>query len=604
MNPTLLLVDDEPAIVEAISKSLADESYIIYKAGCAAEALNVLEHHSIDVVITDQSMPGMTGTDLCATVHQRWPSTYRILLSSSDDSTAEMAEKSGDIHQAMDKPWDALQLRYNISEGIRQQQVLEQAVQLQKTFQQTEQAFFITDKNWVISIANGAWDTWLSLSRENLEGLNLFSHQVSNNSIEVEAKIMASVERSGHWQGTFQLHTDSVHGNEAWMVVVPLAMDHYLCMAIPLNSGMAQSPRLPEDDSIDDQVHYLLIDIDHNDKANSDLSTIINEHIQMALHYTLPVHTTSAGQHLVRLQANLSQEIINRAQQEITHTLEGTFIYQGDHIQLKFRTDIISQPLGLRLLQHNKQDETEPASQNPLTEKVPETEATNDSQYHTYYLPQSNSAQDFSCRPLFNQHGKSIGLIPSICQGKEAINEWLHNILSCQQEWIKYCDDGPVWMSDFTALKPHQVLKAIAPILILNQQNDFKWWIILNFKQLDDMVTADKKTLFQLSQSGISFMLHEEDHSITRLNELTHSLAGMLKGICYQPQWLVSDDGQINRHARHLLMGMKQKGLTLFCREISEPRTLATIHETQTHWLSGDILSAPLTPTQICWLHQ
>ncbi len=42
MNPTLLLVDDEPSITDAIESSLLDEHYTIFKAGCAAEALSVL----------------------------------------------------------------------------------------------------------------------------------------------------------------------------------------------------------------------------------------------------------------------------------------------------------------------------------------------------------------------------------------------------------------------------------------------------------------------------------------------------------------------------------------------------------------------------------
>ena len=160
MNPKLLLVDDEPAIVEAIENSLSDEAYTIYKAGCAAEALDVLEHFPVDIVITDQCMPGMSGSDLCSAVHQRWPSTYRILLTSSPDVSGQQSS-NGDIHQYMDKPWDALQLRYNINEGLRQQRILRQCINLQRTFQQPDQTFLITDRNWVIILANGAWQQWL-----------------------------------------------------------------------------------------------------------------------------------------------------------------------------------------------------------------------------------------------------------------------------------------------------------------------------------------------------------------------------------------------------------------------------------------------------------
>ena len=138
----VLIIDDEPAITDAIESSLIDEHYTIYKAGCAAEALSVLEHHSITVIISDQSMPGMSGSELCSIVHERWPTTYRILLLSSEkndqdeqviaDSAA--ASQNADIHQVLEKPWDAMLLRYNINEGIRQQPDLPYACGDHSTF--------------------------------------------------------------------------------------------------------------------------------------------------------------------------------------------------------------------------------------------------------------------------------------------------------------------------------------------------------------------------------------------------------------------------------------------------------------------------------------
>lgn len=596
MNPRLLLVDDEPAIVEAIENSLSDEAYTIYKAGCAAEALDVLEHHAVDIVITDQSMPGMSGADLCSTVHERWPSTYRILLTSTQDFSGQLGQ-NGDIHQYMDKPWDAMQLRYNINEGMRQQQILSQALGLQQTFQQTDQAFLITDRNWVITLANGAWQQWLGLENQQLSGMNLFSHKISQNSVQQEAQLMSAVETLGGWQGCFLLNTESMHGNEAWMCIVPLANQHYLCMAIPMNDGMA----LASADSDRQQKDYFLIETDSERRFDPDFNTIINEHLQYQLDFNFHIDTSNEGAHLIAVQDDINDADLAQLEEQIETALNQTIRLHQQNVRVPWRINLISDSLASRILNSDKT-----STQNSTTDQAPKQAANShdESQYHTYYLTQQGHTSNYHCRPIFNQHGQCIGLMPSVCDNRSDIESWLKKTSHCQQEWGTYCDRSLIWISDFCQLKAHQLLKALAPILIMKQQYNGDWWLILSQLQIANMLSADKQTLQQLERAGIHFMMRLEDHSITNVNDMIHQLPGLLKGLCFEPAWLMNPTGDTVRHAQHLMTSMTQKGLLLFCQQLAQPEALASLHASNTHWLSGDILSPPLAPEQICWLHQ
>ncbi|GIO37710.1 hypothetical protein J41TS12_25710 [Paenibacillus antibioticophila] len=84
----LLLVDDERSVVEALAETIPWESCgisTVYEATSGAMALEMLEHHPIDIVITDIRMPGMSGIELIAVIRSRWPLVNTMLLSGHAD---------------------------------------------------------------------------------------------------------------------------------------------------------------------------------------------------------------------------------------------------------------------------------------------------------------------------------------------------------------------------------------------------------------------------------------------------------------------------------------------------------------------------------------
>lgn len=84
----LLLVDDERSVVEALAETIPWESCgisTVHEATSGAMALEMLENHPIDIVITDIRMPGMSGIELIAVIRSRWPLVNTMLLSGHAD---------------------------------------------------------------------------------------------------------------------------------------------------------------------------------------------------------------------------------------------------------------------------------------------------------------------------------------------------------------------------------------------------------------------------------------------------------------------------------------------------------------------------------------
>lgn len=117
--PTLLVVDDEPFILSAIRRLLRNESYRVLTAVSASDGLAMLARYPVQVVLTDQQMPGMVGTAFLERVMASYPDTVRILLSGhADGLLVRCALDSGVLHDFLRKPWDDDVLRSRLREAF------------------------------------------------------------------------------------------------------------------------------------------------------------------------------------------------------------------------------------------------------------------------------------------------------------------------------------------------------------------------------------------------------------------------------------------------------------------------------------------------------
>lgn len=120
VQPTLLLVDDEPAILHALQRALKHEDYHILTAQDADEAFELMAKHHIQVILSDQRMPTITGIELLSRVKKLYPDTIRMILSGQADMhTVTEAINQGWIFKFLTKPWDNEQLRAILQEAFQ-----------------------------------------------------------------------------------------------------------------------------------------------------------------------------------------------------------------------------------------------------------------------------------------------------------------------------------------------------------------------------------------------------------------------------------------------------------------------------------------------------
>ena len=126
---TLLLVDDDPFMLEVLADMVEDQGWRVRTASSGAQALAMLRHEPVAVIVSDHFMPGMSGAELLAEAQRLYAPTVRILLSGQSEDEGEIAGAlaSGAADRYYAKPWmvatlmaalrDALALQLRRREG-------------------------------------------------------------------------------------------------------------------------------------------------------------------------------------------------------------------------------------------------------------------------------------------------------------------------------------------------------------------------------------------------------------------------------------------------------------------------------------------------------
>jgi len=119
MNPaTILLVDDEPRVLDSLEALLAMEHRVL-RADRPDVALDRLREQDVAVVLSDQRMPGMTGTELLARCRDVAPDAVRILLTAFTDTDAMMESiNAAGVYHFLLKPWDPKELRHLVGRAV------------------------------------------------------------------------------------------------------------------------------------------------------------------------------------------------------------------------------------------------------------------------------------------------------------------------------------------------------------------------------------------------------------------------------------------------------------------------------------------------------
>jgi DNA-binding NtrC family response regulator len=123
VQPKILLVDDDPRITAALQRVLCHEFYELLTAHSADEALAILSRTSIDVIVSDERMPGMSGSEFLALVRHNYPDTVRIILTGHASLEVAMrAINKGEVSRFLMKPCNRHDLTDAIEYGLEQKE--------------------------------------------------------------------------------------------------------------------------------------------------------------------------------------------------------------------------------------------------------------------------------------------------------------------------------------------------------------------------------------------------------------------------------------------------------------------------------------------------
>ena len=115
---TVLYVDDDQENLHSF-KAVFRREYNVLLAGSAKEAMEMLGEHTVEVLITDQRMPGMSGSELLEEVVTQYPEILRFMLTGfSDFDPLVNAINNGKLQGYFTKPIDVDVVKERISQGV------------------------------------------------------------------------------------------------------------------------------------------------------------------------------------------------------------------------------------------------------------------------------------------------------------------------------------------------------------------------------------------------------------------------------------------------------------------------------------------------------
>src|SRR5947209_4323463 len=193
MSHTLLIVDDEPVILELLARVFQGEGYEIKTAANGREALEVLSDNEVSLIISDQRMPDMNGVDLLERAFRMRPEVVRFILTGYIDRDSTLgAINRGHAHQYFQKPWDSEELRLQTAKYLAELDMRRELSRLQAlTATQNEQ---LRSQNERLEELVQARTIELQVKNNKLEEVNLRLESSYDNSIRILENILETCD--------------------------------------------------------------------------------------------------------------------------------------------------------------------------------------------------------------------------------------------------------------------------------------------------------------------------------------------------------------------------------------------------------------------------
>jgi response regulator RpfG family c-di-GMP phosphodiesterase len=132
----ILYIDDEVNNLSAFKANFR-RIYDVYTAESAAEGRKILETTEIEIILTDQRMPEMTGVEFLESIVKEFPNPIRILLTGYTDMQALIdAVNKGQIYRYLNKPWNEDELKMYITQAYEVYSLRKENTELTKSLLQ------------------------------------------------------------------------------------------------------------------------------------------------------------------------------------------------------------------------------------------------------------------------------------------------------------------------------------------------------------------------------------------------------------------------------------------------------------------------------------
>ncbi len=174
MPETIVIVDDERFILNACRRILLNENLACVTFTSPAQALEMISSQKPALVISDQRMPEMAGTEFLSRVRQISPGTVRVLMTGySDTGAAVEAINRGQVFRYIEKPWEEKWFRQMLHlslEHYRAEQYKARLNLLESVVEQSKESVVITDTRGMIEYVNPAFTSLTGYMPEEVVG--------------------------------------------------------------------------------------------------------------------------------------------------------------------------------------------------------------------------------------------------------------------------------------------------------------------------------------------------------------------------------------------------------------------------------------------------
>lgn len=196
---TVLCVDDEANILNALRRLLRPHGYRVITATSGAEGLAIMAGTPADLVVSDMRMPEMDGAQFLEQVKARWPDAGRILLTGYADLSATVAAiNKAEIYRYISKPWDEAVILGVVKDALERKMLEREKARLEQLTQQQNQELVALNA----TLESKVKERTAELSRA-LQGLEQ-AHDKLKKSFAVSIRVFANLielhegSRAGH----------------------------------------------------------------------------------------------------------------------------------------------------------------------------------------------------------------------------------------------------------------------------------------------------------------------------------------------------------------------------------------------------------------------